>query len=298
MHDDAADEDGGDGDAGDGDAGDGDAGDGDAGDGDGDADAGNGDADVVSALGTAVLAGLSVAVALAPAQHRARLAAVVPVGSGAAPAAVARPRRPGSGRAPQLACVCAGLGLALLIGGVFGALAGLLLALAGPTGLARLEPRSVRQDRERFAADLPLALDLLAACLAGGAALVPALRVVAEAVSGPCGLRLALVAAALDVGSPPQEAWGRLSAAADEELAGQAARALARAGEGGAPVAGAVAQLAAQARRASRARGEQAAQRAGVLAVAPLGLCFLPAFVLIGIVPVVAGLVGPVLAGL
>jgi hypothetical protein len=30
-----------------------------------------------------------------------------------------------------------------------------------------------------------------------------------------------------------------------------------------------------------------------VLAVAPLGLCFLPAFVLLGVVPVVAGLAGP-----
>jgi hypothetical protein len=43
---------------------------------------------------------------------------------------------------------------------------------------------------------------------------------------------------------------------------------------------------------ASRRRGGS-----GVLAVAPLGLCFLPAFVLLGVVPVVAGLAGPLLAG-
>jgi hypothetical protein len=44
-------------------------------------------------------------------------------------------------------------------------------------------------------------------------------------------------------------------------------------------------------------RDEQAARRVGVLVVAPLGLCFLPAFVLLGVVPVVLGLTGPLLAG-
>jgi pilus assembly protein TadC len=38
-----------------------------------------------------------------------------------------------------------------------------------------------------------------------------------------------------------------------------------------------------------------AAERAGVLIAGPLGLCFLPAFVCLGIVPVVAGLAGDVL---
>ena len=38
-----------------------------------------------------------------------------------------------------------------------------------------------------------------------------------------------------------------------------------------------------------------AAERAAVLIAGPLGLCFLPAFVCLGIVPVVAGLAGDVL---
>ena len=38
-----------------------------------------------------------------------------------------------------------------------------------------------------------------------------------------------------------------------------------------------------------------AAERAGVLIAGPLGLCFLPAFVCLGIAPVVAGLAGQVL---
>ena len=40
---------------------------------------------------------------------------------------------------------------------------------------------------------------------------------------------------------------------------------------------------------------EAAARRASVAAVLPLGLCFLPAFVLAGVVPLVAGLLAHVL---
>jgi pilus assembly protein TadC len=61
-------------------------------------------------------------------------------------------------------------------------------------------------------------------------------------------------------------------------------------------VAEAVQRVAADARRRQEAEGHRRAARAGVLAVLPLGACFLPAFVLLGIVPVVAGLAGPLLA--
>jgi len=52
--------------------------------------------------------------------------------------------------------------------------------------------------------------------------------------------------------------------------------------------------IAAAGRRARQVAAQAAARRAGVLAVGPLGLCFLPAFVLVGVVPLVAGLVGAV----
>ena len=44
-----------------------------------------------------------------------------------------------------------------------------------------------------------------------------------------------------------------------------------------------------------RAAVEARAKAVGVRTVIPLGLCFLPAFLLLGIVPVVAGLLGLVL---
>ena len=157
---------------------------------------------------------------------------------------------------------------------------------------------AIRADRERLLADLPLLLDLLSSCLVGGAALPEAARAVAAAVPGPAGRRLAGVAAMLAVGAPPHEAWAALSGTAADDPLAPAARALARAADGGAPVAAAVARLAAEARAEARGRVEQAARRVGVLVVAPLGLCFLPAFVLLGVVPVVAGLAGPLLSGL
>lgn len=263
----------------------------------------------------ALLAGLAAAVLLAPRPARARLAAVLPGPAGVRPVrrrgtdtttagtgpAGDGPAGPGVLSRPAvrvLASAIGGVGLVLLLGGAAGVAAGLVVAVAGPAVIARLEPPAGQQEREALEADLPLALDLLAACLAGGAPLAVAAQVVGDAVPEPCGRRLRLVAAALHVGSPPSDAWVALAPWTDDGLVGRAVRTLGRAGEGGAPVAGEVARLADEARTAARARGEQAAQRAGVLAAAPLGLCFLPGFVLLAVVPVLVGLLGPMLEAL
>ena len=234
--------------------------------------------------------------------------------SGGRGGAARSPWGSGSGRgaaSPVLACAVAGAAVALLVAGPVGVLLGLALAVTGPRLVGHLEPAASRAEHARLAADLPLLLDLLASCLAGGASLQETARVVAAAVPGPAGERLAAVHAQLAVGSPPAAAWATLTSGpppgprgrpgrstgpeADDPL-GPAARALGRAAEGGAPVAAAVARLAADARAQARAQGEQRARRVGVLVVAPLGLCFLPAFVLLGVVPVVVGLAGPLLA--
>ena len=258
-------------------------------------------------LAAGVLAGLATALLL----HRPagdRLVAVVPVRP-------ARPTRggdstrrftrqgvrsPGPRRdaRPRAACLVLAAACLLLLPTVPGLVAAVTAAVLGPRALERLEPAEARRHRVRLEADLPLLLDLLAACLAGGASLASAAASVASALPGPAGERLEAVAAALTVGTPPSEAWAALAGPApDDDPLGPAARSLARAAEGGAPVAAAVNRLAADARLRARADGERAARRAGVLAVAPLGLCFLPAFVLLGVVPVVAGLAGPVLGG-
>lgn len=261
---------------------------------------------VVSGLLSALLAGAAVAVLLAPRGPH-RLTAVLPEAS-----AAARVRATRRAVGPSGACALAGFGLAVLLGGPAGVVGGLLVALLGPRGLAGLEGRADRADREQVAAELPAALDLLAACLLGGAPLPGAVRAVSSALPGPTGARLGAVAAALTVGSPPEQAWIALLDPTDRarpgsgpvadrpggELTGAVVRVMVRADVGGAPVAAQVARLADEARGVTLAHRRRAAARAGVLAVGPLGLCFLPAFVLIGIVPVVAGLVGPVLSGL
>jgi pilus assembly protein TadC len=79
--------------------------------------------------------------------------------------------------------------------------------------------------------------------------------------------------------------------------AGALARLLERADVSGLAAAGPVARIAADA-RATWARAATArARRAAVLVTAPVGLCFLPAFIAVGVLPVVIGLADGVLEG-
>jgi pilus assembly protein TadC len=246
-------------------------------------------------VAAAALAGAAAAVLAAPSDDR-RLRRLVRGGPGAAVPGRAPVRVPAG---PTAACLLAGVAVAVAVAAPAGLVLGLGLAVGGRRLLARLEPRAVREQREQLQRDLPLVLELLSACLAGGAPLAAAAQAVGAAVGGPAGTRLGAVVSALAVGTPPSEAWQALtgpdpSQRCSDPLA-PAARALARASDGGAPVASAVSRLAAEARAERRSVAEQAARRVGVLAVAPLGLCFLPAFVLLGVVPVVVGLAGPLL---
>ncbi|MCW2543832.1 MAG: rane protein [Frankiales bacterium] len=236
----------------------------------------------------ALLLGVAVLVGLAAPRPAARLRRLVPPTSPVVATTGLSPR------VVRSACVLAGVGAWAVLGGVAGLGIGLAAALWGPRLVAGL--RTVEGQDEQVAQDLPLALDLLAACLAGGAVTLDAVRAVAAALGGPCGERLGMVAGRLAVGSPAAEAWASLGS--DRGPAGAAARAMARAAVGGAPVAAAVQRVADDTRRERRAAAERAARRAGVLAVGPLGLCFLPAFLLIGVVPAVIGLATPLLSSL
>ncbi|GAA2537803.1 hypothetical protein GCM10010409_10200 [Mycolicibacterium diernhoferi] len=70
------------------------------------------------------------------------------------------------------------------------------------------------------------------------------------------------------------------------------ARLARRSASSGAALATNVTELAEQVRVDAGAAADAAAQRAAVLIAGPLGLCYLPAFICLGIVPVVAGLAG------
>lgn len=181
----------------------------------------------------------------------------------------------------------AGVAVAVLVGGPPGLLAGIATALAVAVGVAKLEPRTQRERRTRLMADLPIAVDLLAACLHGGTSWSVAVDAVANAISGPLGDELQAVAVQIRLGADPASAW--LTLAEQPELA-VLARTAARAVDSGTALAEALTRLAQDQRRAARAQAASRAQAAGVRAVAPLGLCFLPAFIMLGVVPAVAGI--------
>jgi pilus assembly protein TadC len=96
----------------------------------------------------------------------------------------------------------------------------------------------------------------------------------------------------LELGADSDEAWRIAKDSPDLHAAASAAR---RSAESGAKLASAFERAAAQLRVDARTAAELRAQRVGVWSIAPLGLCFLPAFVCLGIVPVIAGLVSDVL---
>jgi pilus assembly protein TadC len=139
------------------------------------------------------------------------------------------------------------------------------------------------------AADLLLALELLANALDAGAPPVVALETVAGAITGPLSPPLRRAATAMRLGADARSAWQGVPFADAGGPLADLARAMSRVDEGGARVAASFRRLAIREADRSHGRALAAARRAGVLAVAPLGFCFLPAFVLLAVVPVVAG---------
>lgn len=163
--------------------------------------------------------------------------------------------------------------------------------------LARVveRPRSVREARWLGVArsapdpfDIASAYDVFAVCLRSGLPVSSAADVAAENAPSTVAVPLRRAAELLALGADPDTAWtfetGDASSFADlASLARRASRA-------GASLADGVAELACDVRRLEADRALAAAEKAGVRVSGPLGLCFLPAFVCLGIVPVVIGL--------
>ncbi|MFI6147256.1 type II secretion system F family protein [Streptomyces sp. NPDC051109] len=180
----------------------------------------------------------------------------------------------------------------VLIGGVLGVPLGCGAAIGVWRWQRRARPPAGVDPREAER-QLPFAADLLAACLAAGAAPVEAAEAVGESLGGPVGERLALAGAELRLGGEPGAAWGRL---AEIPGARMLAECLERAARTGAPAAEPVSRLATALREDRARRAGARAQRAAVLVTAPVGLCFLPAFLAVGVAPVVIGMASGLLA--
>jgi pilus assembly protein TadC len=188
--------------------------------------------------------------------------------------------------------LAAGLAVAGVLGSWWAVPVGAAAGVATDQLLRRMEPAAVRADRLRAVADLPLAADLLAAALRAGAPVDRAVEAVADALGGPLAELLRRTARSLRLGAAPVDAWAHLSGVrgADRLIA-----AAVRSSASGGALAGVLTRLADDLRADRSVAAEAAARRAGVLIVLPLGLCFLPAFVLAGLVPVVVAVLGDVL---
>jgi Flp pilus assembly protein TadB len=221
--------------------------------------------------------------------RRDRLRAVLPVVAPVvAPTTAGRWARwapggpPGPGRRWAEASAAAVGVFVVLRGGPGAALAGVGTGVALERLLRRSGPAG---DAATLARDLPVACDLLAVCLSAGTPVGAALAAVGTSVPGPLGAQLIEVGALYRLGATPRRAWLQVLPPVDA-----LARTLVRAGESGSAVVPALHRLAADLRSSARGDAEAAVRRAGVWVLAPLGLCFLPAFLCLGVVPLVLGI--------
>lgn len=191
----------------------------------------------------------------------------------------------------------------VLTGSILGALTGMLglgLAFAGRRWTAalvhRAEVESTRaghtggeQALNAPTVDTALVLELLAAQLRAGLAPLAALGALVEALNSR---PLHAVCQRLQMGSSWGSAWSGSAAGTFGELRD----ALAPAYTGGAPSTALLLSLADAHRLSERRAAERAAGKLSVALVVPLGLCSLPAFICLGIVPILISLL-PTLTG-
>ncbi|MGH3435756.1 MAG: type II secretion system F family protein [Sciscionella sp.] len=241
---------------------------------------------------TGVAVSLAAAILIDPAPRAvsARVRAMLP---GSCP----RPSQAG-GRA-QLLPAAAGLacaGMAAVVTGWPVCLpVGVLSAAAGYVAARLLLRRRSQPRRDDAGVALRLAStwDLLAACLRAGLPVPAAIRAVAVRAPGPADAALLRTADLLALGADPVAAW---APALDCEQTVALARGARRTARSGSALADMASALAISVRDAAGDAAEASSARAGVLITGPLGLCFLPAFLCLGVVPVVIGLASRLLA--
>lgn len=153
----------------------------------------------------------------------------------------------------------------------------------------RLLPRGASRSTTAEADSLRLAAswELLAACLRTGMPLPAAIRAIAATAPPRVESVLSRTSELLALGADHDAAWqGARQCPETAELA----RAACRTARSGTALAAVAVESARRARAEVRDRARARAQRAGVLMTGPLGLCFLPAFLCLGVIPVVLGL--------
>ena len=146
------------------------------------------------------------------------------------------------------------------------------------------------------------ALDLFAVCLRSGLPVETAAQIVAASAPETLAELLGTAADLLTLGADSDHAWTMAAdrigeAGGGAEYCRSLATLVRRSSRAGASLSAGVGELADRIRHRAEDRALEKAERAGVAISGPLGLCFLPAFVCLGIVPVVVGLAGGVFSG-
>ena len=190
-------------------------------------------------------------------------------------------------RPADAAAVLLAAGVLVLVGGLRGVVLSASAGLATSVLLRRLVTAQRREERAvaRQAAD---AVDCLAACLRAGAPVWAALPVVADAFGGPMGAVLSRVVNRHAMGAAHRDTFAELL---DTDALAPLGRVLLRSVESGASLSRSLGACAEQMREQHSAHLQQRARRVGVAAVGPLAGCFLPAFVLLAVVPIIGSLV-------
>ena len=191
--------------------------------------------------------------------------------------------KPSSGRTSRrLLTAATGACVAVVVGWPAGVVAG-----AGIAGLVWWFLRRARKPPRPDPMTVAATWDLLAACLRAGLPVPTAITAVADELPPTVAHALRSSADLLALGADPDRAWSPALRCPDTAALARGAR---RAAQSGTALADLVTDLAATVRANAADRAEATAQRTGVLITMPLGLCFLPAFVCLGIVPIIAGL--------
>lgn len=167
---------------------------------------------------------------------------------------------------------------------------GLVLLVAGRVWSDRLVAAARGADQPGV--DIQVVLELVAAAVRSGAGVPRALEATGAAVGGSDGAALTRAGHALVLGASWERAWAGTPPGLDPMV-----RALRGAWLDGAAPGEALRAAGEEVRHERRGTARTAAARLGVRLVLPLGTCYLPAFVLVGLVPVLLALGIDLLAG-
>jgi hypothetical protein len=190
-----------------------------------------------------------------------------------------------------IGAVAAGALTGLLGGAPVGLVVGSIAGAAGWAAARAANRRTAPTDAG--AGGVAAGWELVAVGLEAGLPVAVAVSAAAGTLAGATGAALRRVGGLLELGADPAGAW---RTAEHRPALAAFARAAGRSAGTGAALADVARAEAERLRAGLTDAAQERAQRAAVLITGPLGLCFLPAFLALGIAPVVVGLAGAALA--